>query len=225
MNGYGLWILFGIGAAFIVRRLQPPDAPELQPHRPRLMMAAVIGIVLGAYLFQLPSDWWGWDLQGGERFGGRTILGGMLGGWIAVEIAKWALGIRQPTGDTFAAPLAAALACGRMGCIAAGCCGGIACPYPFAVAGHWPVAQIEVGFHLLALAVLILAAHRHWLPGRRLAAYLTCYALLRFALEGVRGHPELWLGWTWYRWLSVALLLLAGGTLIRRTLRAYTRAG
>jgi phosphatidylglycerol:prolipoprotein diacylglycerol transferase len=219
MNGYGLWVLLGICAGLLVRRLQPAEDPALQPHRPRLLMAAVIGAVGGAYLLQLPADWFGWDLQGGERIGGRTVLGGLLGGWLAVEFAKWLLGVRQPTGDGFATPLAAALACGRMGCIAGGCCGGVACDYPFAVAGRWPVAQVEVGFHLLACVVLLVAARKGWWPGRRLAAYLTLYAVLRLALEGVRGHPTLIAGLTWYQLLASLLFLLAGSTWLIRSVR------
>lgn len=220
MNGYGLWVLLGIIAGLVVRRLQPSEDPALAPHRPRLLMAAVVGAVLGAYLLQLPSDWFGWDLQGGERIGGRTVLGGLLGGWLAVEIAKGLLGIRQPTGDGFAAPLAAALACGRIGCVYGGCCGGVACAYPFAVAGHWPVAQVEAGFHAMACVVLLIAARRGWWAGRRLAAYLTCYAVLRFTLEGVRGHPPLVIGLTWYQFLASSLFILAGTTWLLRSVRS-----
>src|SRR5687768_3426344 len=32
------------------------------------------------------------------RLGGRTVIGGVLGGWLAVELAKRRLGIRRSTG-------------------------------------------------------------------------------------------------------------------------------
>src|SRR4051794_31363114 len=40
------------------------------------------------------ADWRAW-------MGGKTIVGGLLGGWIGVEIAKTRLGIRRSTGDLF----------------------------------------------------------------------------------------------------------------------------
>src|SRR5579864_7038508 len=44
--------------------------------------------------------------------GGKTIIGGLLGGLIAVELTKHALGERRSTGDLFAAPLAFGIAIG-----------------------------------------------------------------------------------------------------------------
>ena len=32
-------------------------------------------------------------------FGGKTVVGGLVGGWIGVELAKKVLGIRGSTGD------------------------------------------------------------------------------------------------------------------------------
>ena len=51
---------------------------------------------------------------------GKTIVGAILGGTIAVEITKRYLGIQRRTGDLFAVPLAAGIAVGRVGCLLAG---------------------------------------------------------------------------------------------------------
>ncbi len=201
---YPLAITAGIALAWWLRRLQPRDPPAVAAKAPLLLAAAAVGAVLGAYLGDLPAGWLGWDLGEGERFGGRTVLGGLLGGWLMVEGAKRLAGLRAPTGDGFAAPLAAALACGRVGCALAGCCG-----------PSW-TTLVEIAFHACATALLLLAAIRGWQPGRRLAIYLTMYALLRLALEAWRGHPPVALGLTWYQFLALALLLLAGGTWLRR---------
>jgi phosphatidylglycerol:prolipoprotein diacylglycerol transferase len=203
---YGVWILLGLAAAGLVRRMQPPEPAAIRGHRSELLLAAAVGAVLGAFLADLPAGWFGWD--GGHethRLGGRTVLGGLIGGWLAVELAKHQLGIRQPTGDGFAAPLAAALACGRLGCLSAGCCG-----------PSW-VTLTEVGFHAAMVPVLLLLARQGLLAGRRLAAYLTVYAGLRIALEGWRGYPPVALGLTWYQWLALGLMALAGGAWIARS--------
>lgn len=52
--------------------------------------------------------------------GGKTIVGGLMGGWIAVEGIKRYLKITQSTGDLFAIPLAVGTAIGRVGCFLSG---------------------------------------------------------------------------------------------------------
>jgi prolipoprotein diacylglyceryltransferase len=52
--------------------------------------------------------------------GGKTIVGGLLGGWLGVEIVKRLSGIRARTGDLFAIPLCIGIAVGRIGCLLAG---------------------------------------------------------------------------------------------------------
>ena len=51
---------------------------------------------------------------------GKSIVGGLMGGWIAVEWVKSRFGITVSTGDLFAIPLALGIAIGRIGCFLAG---------------------------------------------------------------------------------------------------------
>ena len=51
---------------------------------------------------------------------GRTIIGGILGGWIAVELVKRRYNIHSRTGELFVTPLAVGLIFGRIGCFLAG---------------------------------------------------------------------------------------------------------
>jgi prolipoprotein diacylglyceryltransferase len=231
VTGYQLLVGLGIVAAFIARAVQAPDRRDLDAgQRLALALAAVVGALFGAVLFELPADacGWAWRPAGVPDdvvpLGGRTVLGGMLGAWILVEAAKWHYRIRGPTGDGFALPLALALACGRLGCAAAGCCAGL--PYGGwgAWHGRYPVQFIEAGFHAIAALLLVIAARRGWARGRRLAIYLTAYAALRFALEFWRGNPPLWLGLSWYQYLALLLGALAGGTWALRRTDAKTPA-
>jgi len=52
--------------------------------------------------------------------GGKTIIGGLIGGWIAVELMKKYVGISESTGDLFAVPLTMGIAIGRIGCFLTG---------------------------------------------------------------------------------------------------------
>ncbi|MCG2576200.1 prolipoprotein diacylglyceryl transferase [Dechloromonas sp. XY25] len=53
-------------------------------------------------------------------FGGQSMVGGLLGGLIGVEIAKKLNGIAQSTGDAFVFPVLLGLMIGRAGCFLAG---------------------------------------------------------------------------------------------------------
>lgn len=70
--------------------------------------AAFIGSMIGAKIPFLADRGWGAFYDGTVWFAdGKTILGGIVGGYVAVELAKWIANIRTRTGDTFALPVAA----------------------------------------------------------------------------------------------------------------------
>lgn len=230
--GYFVCVALGLLLAALAARWQPRAAPLGPRERQLVAFAAVAGAVLGAYGLQWPADAFGWHAPatagaGGDAMplGGRTVLGGLLGGWLGVEVMKKFAGIRQPTGGDFALPLAVALGCGRLGCWSAGCCAGAECaPAWYAsvdAAGtpRLPVQLLEAAFHGLAAIALALAARRGFWPTRRLAAYIALYAVWRFVIEGWRLHPPVVAGLTWYQLLATALFALAGGTFVARSWR------
>lgn len=238
MIGYTAWFCVGLVLAAAAARWQRRWLPanELTPQQRRaLPLFALGGAILGAYLLQLPADLLGLQAPapgGGDALplGGRTVLGGLLGGWLAVEAGKRLAGVRAPTGDTFALPLACALACGRLGCLTAGCCAGAPCAAAW-WATHdalgvacWPVQAAEATFHFAAAVALVAATRRNAWPTARLGAYLTVYAVVRFALEFVRQHPAAAFGLTWHQYLAVALGGIAGVTWWRRTALAHPGA-
>jgi len=228
--GYSLWVAVGIALAALAARWQGPPAVLSQRQRSALLLCAVGGAVLGAYGLQLPADLLGLQapppagVSGGDALplGGRTVLGGLIGGWLAVEWGKRRAGITAPTGDAFALPLALALACGRLGCASAGCCAGSECaPHWWAWVDadgvpHLPVQWAEAAFHFAMAGWLARCVRTGTATGRRLALYLSLYAALRFVLEFVRLQPVAWLGLTWHQGLALVLLLLAGSTWWRR---------
>ena len=56
----------------------------------------------------------------GFLIGGKTIVGALIGGLIAVELMKRYLGITRRTGDLFAVPLCVGICIGRIGCFLTG---------------------------------------------------------------------------------------------------------
>lgn len=121
--------------------------------------------------------------------------------------------------DVIAPAMALFLACGRVGCLLAGCCHGrpsalgIVYGEPAARDGFprhlvgirlFPVQAVEAAglalIGLTGLAALPLAA-----PGRVFAWFLAGYGVLRFGTEGLRGDPRPhWLGISVPRWMALA---------------------
>lgn len=52
--------------------------------------------------------------------GGKTVVGGLLGGWAGVEIAKKIQGVRHSTGDGYVFPMIVGMMIGRVGCFLTG---------------------------------------------------------------------------------------------------------
>ena len=50
-------------------------------------------------------------------YGNRSVLGGLVGAWLGVHVAKRAVGYRLRTGDLFAPAVALGMAVGRVGCL------------------------------------------------------------------------------------------------------------
>lgn len=238
---YSLFVALGVTAAFAAS-LVAPKTNVPKDVRDGVRRWALVGAVLGAHLFELPADLFGWaapplstatglaeEVGHGTMVLGRTVLGGLLGGWIAVEWKKHRMGFVGATGDGFALPLAFGLAMGRMGCTFTGCCQGqvvdassiwAVMPSPDGGSPRFPASLIEAYFHLLSAMALFFIARRRLLPGRHLALYLALYALLRFALETQRENAAIVGPLTYYQLLALALFTLAGGTFVRRTLAA-----
>jgi phosphatidylglycerol:prolipoprotein diacylglycerol transferase len=174
-------------------------------------LGAFCGAMIGAKLPFVLSDWPGL-LSGAAWFAnGKTIVFGLVGGYLGVELAKDALGVTIKTGDSFAVPVAGAVAVGRLGCYSAGCCFGKP------TGGTWgvdfgdgilrhPTQLYESAFHATMLGVLILLERRGLFPRQRIKLYFIAYLIYRFFSEWLRPEPILGLGLTSYQWASLALI-------------------
>jgi phosphatidylglycerol:prolipoprotein diacylglycerol transferase len=163
---------------------------------------ALVGGLLGALLLNFPAwvalHWRQWlDESFPLRLllligTGRTWIGALIGGYVAVELTKRALGIRRSTGDSFALALPLGEALGRVGCFVSGCCYGTPSHLPWAVyqQGAWRhPAQLYAAAAALLLW-LVLRPLRDRLPreGDLFKLYLAGYAATRFLLEFIRDH-------------------------------------
>lgn len=121
------------------------------------------------------------------RMGGRTVVGGVLAGWLCVEIAKKQLGIRRSTGDSFALALPLGETIGRIGCWFNGCCYGVGCERnSFAVWQHgtWRVpTQFVLGAAALLIFCVVLTMRNKLRDGEAWLLYLSLFGASRFVIE------------------------------------------
>lgn len=187
-----LYSLFQALAVVTALLLKPPS-PLPWPQRLGLLAAAFFGAGVGAKLpFVLLSR--EPFFSGSVWFSdGKTILAGMAGGYLAVEVAKLLLGTRIKTGDEVAVPLAAGVAVGRWGCFFNGCCGAPLVP------------PLESAFHATMALVLWRLRRVESLRWQLLKLYLIAYAGFRFGIEFIRTEPRIAWGLTGYQWGAAAL--------------------
>jgi phosphatidylglycerol---prolipoprotein diacylglyceryl transferase len=178
------------------RRGMKPD--ETAP----VMAAGLIGGLIGANLLQLVAT----------GLPGKTIEGGMLGGWCAVVVMKRCLGIVRPTGDLFALAIPAGEAIGRVACFIGGCCYGKAASVAWAVHDHGglrhPAQLYSAAAAAICFILLVAVERRRTLPENGLF-YLggILFCIDRFVVEFFREVPATPVG------LSAAQVLCIAGML------------
>ncbi len=177
----------------------------------------ILSSAIGARLCQLLAEGWPTRIPFlvalHPETGGRALLGGVIFGWLGVELTKRKLGMRRSMGDMFALALPAGEAIGRIGCFFNGCCFGTACTVPWAVYQHdaWRhPAQLYSAFVSAGLFGALLVAKKHLRrEGDLFRLYLLGFGATRFLLEFVRWRESLVWGLSPMQWFCLDLITLA----------------
>lgn len=121
------------------------------------------------------------------RNGGKSLVGGLICGYIAVWLTKRKLRIHRSTGDGWALAIPAGEAVGRIGCYLNGCCEGTRWQ------GSWAIFQDGAWRHpaqlYSSISALVLFAFLLWLAprlkreGDLFRAFVVLYGGSRFAVE------------------------------------------
>jgi phosphatidylglycerol:prolipoprotein diacylglycerol transferase len=160
------------------------------------------------------------------RWGGRTLIGGVIAGWVAVEIAKRRLGIRRSTGDLFALGLPAGEAVGRVGCFFNGCCGGVPADVPWAIYQHgaWrhPTQLYAALFALVLFGTFFALRDRMRREGDLFRLYLLVFAAGRLMLEFLREREVVFGGLSLAQWVCLEMVLVFALILFLSRRRADT---
>ena len=186
--------------------------------------AVVIGCILGAaignklvFWIEMPQLWDGAAIGASLLLTGQSIVGGLLGGLLGVEIAKKLAGIRRSTGDQFILPLVAGTVLGRIGCFLAGLHDGTfgtptALPWGVDFGDGIPRHPTQVYDMLFALAMgaLLWRCRARLAPHEGLAfkLYLASYLAWRLLVDGIKPVPYAYaFGWSGIQLVCVLALV------------------
>jgi phosphatidylglycerol---prolipoprotein diacylglyceryl transferase len=198
------------------RRRFPSTAALVLSTRLALITGAILGAAIGSRL-----SWWLEDPSVAfahfpdaiAMMQGKSILGGLLGGVVGVEIAKWRVQLRDSTGDAFVWPIIVALSIGRIGCHLTGLSdhtAGLPTALPWAWdygdgIGRHPTALYEIVFLLIWAAAIALMAQRLAERGDRFRLLLMGYLGFRFLIEYLKPLPFVYpFGLSGLQWLCLA---------------------
>lgn len=233
---HGIFVTLGVLAACAVfyREARRRDALHEQS------LIAVTGALVGGAVGMHASGWLarlgdGGGLAQAVLYGSRSVLGGLVGAYAGVLVAKKLSGYTGKTGDLFAPAVALGMAVGRVGCLLTEAPGrptglpwGVhapggtpGCPGCAAGAAMHPSFLYEVVFQLAAFAALRWLRPRVTQPGELFVLYVAGYAVFRFLVEFTRANDTAWLDLTRPQWFLLATLPLVALRLRRGYRRGY----
>jgi len=235
MNLFQPYYLLFVGAGVLIA-LAFPIARHIREQRLRrqyylLQIITLVGAIIGAKISVLIGDYhWPWVAVNDWKsilWSGRSITGALIFGFLFAEIAKPIVGYTMPPNDRFAALLPFTIAIGRIGCITAGCCGGL--PYDGWCAVHdaagvarYPTQLIEIILQLAIGISFLLLVKRGLLFGHLFSIYLMAYGAFRFSTEFIRDTPKFFAGFSGYQWISLVMMALGAAFFLKRTLAPPT---
>lgn len=216
-------LAFSLGFRYFLwlRKRQTDAIPDI--NRLWVLIGATAGALLGSRLLGALEDpqlffsgAGGWLYY----YRSKTIVGGLLGGLLGVELIKKWIGEQRSSGDLFTFPLLFAMIIGRIGCFTAGVSEptyGLPSRLPWAMdlgdgIPRHPTALYEILFLLLLWWVLYRIGKR--LPlvsGAYFQLFMTAYLFYRLAIEFIRPGIPLLGGLT-----AIQLACLAGLIYYRR---------
>lgn len=210
-------LAYCVGFAIYSRQRRRSGDVLASPDRSSIIVAAIAGAALGSKLLgwlENPADLlqhWRDPLW---LLGGKTIVGGLLGGTAAVEWTKARLGIRQRTGDLFAIPICTGIAVGRIGCFLAGLSDrtyGNPTGLPWGVdfgdgVRRHPTQLYEVGFCVALALLLRWLANRPHAEGDLFRVFLFSYMAWRLVIDFLKPEPRL-AGLTAIQWCCAGAVL------------------
>ena len=193
-----------------------------------ISLAAVLGGAIGARLI---TSWEHVEVYDGLdvrpfteviEHSGKSILGAIAGGWIAIALTKRAFGYTRSTGDCYLLAIPIATVVGRIGCFFSELPLGTPTSLPWGISVSpdaaaafascpgcdlpmHPSMLYEIAFNLIAIVVILRYRDRVPVPGDAVKIYLLAAGIFRFLVEFVRGNEPQALGLTGPQWVLIPM--------------------
>jgi prolipoprotein diacylglyceryltransferase len=172
--------------------------------------------------------------------GNKSLVGALVGGYLAGVLAKRALGYTRSTGDAYVLALPVAIAIGRVGCFLSELPLGTATTLPWGISVDpaaaaafprcpdcalpmHPSMLYEIAFNVAAVGVLLWARPRVAVAGDLLKAYLLAAGVFRLLVELVRGNEVQALGLTGPQLVLIPCIVLLAAHFVRQARRGVYR--
>lgn len=170
-------------------------------------MWVVVGAIFGAAIGSKMVYWFEDPVKTMEQWNnfqylmeGKTIVGGLLGGLVGVELAKKCIGWKRSTGDDFVLPLAVGMMIGRIGCFLTGLD-----DHTYGIETTWvtgidfgdgiqrhPTQIYEIVFLLLLISTLLVIKKQKILlwEGYLFQLFMLSYLIFRFTIDFIKPTPH-----------------------------------
>ena len=196
-----------------------------------ISLAAVLGGAVGARVI---TSWEHLEVYGAIadqpfseviEHSGKSILGAIAGGYIAIVLSKRAFGYTRSTGDCYLLAIPVATVIGRIGCFFSELPLGTPTDLPWGITVSpaaaaafarcpgcdvpmHPSMVYEILFNLVAIAVILRYRDRVVVPGDAVKLYLLAAGIFQFLVEFVRGNEPQALGLTGPQWVLIPMVAL-----------------
>jgi phosphatidylglycerol---prolipoprotein diacylglyceryl transferase len=228
-ESHSLFELLGYVAGYAVLKLEQRTRGDVLRSQDRwvVLASAIIGALVGSRLLGIAEELPVIHVSMMQVItpgGGKTIVGGLLGGWAGVELAKRLAKISSRTGDLLALPLCVGIAVGRVGCFWAGLADdtyGKPTNLPWAVdfgdgIGRHPTQAYEIVFLALLGVALNWLSKRSLPDGILFRIFMAAYLAWRLVIDFLKPQP-LVAGLSVIQWACVAgLIWVVADVWIRR---------
>jgi prolipoprotein diacylglyceryltransferase len=205
-------LAYSLGFQFYLHLKRRSPGPKLGAEKNAwIFLGCLFGAIVGAKVLawaEAPGLYWALRTDPHFWFGGKTIVGGLLGGWAGMEIAKWALGITASLGDVCVYPIILGMCIGRVGCFLTGLsdntCGTPsnlpwAVDYGDGIPRH-PAQIYEILFLIGVGVVLWVKRHALTANGLKFRWFLSSYLAFRFYIDFFKPHWTLFGGLSGIQW-------------------------
>lgn len=229
IRSYGLIValavLLAIGVAFYLAK-----GTKYRQHIVDMSLFVIVAAIIGARFWHVFFFQWVYYSENVNQIfaiwnGGLSILGGLVGGFIAGVIYTWYHKLDFfEFADTIAPAIIFGQAVGRIACLLNGDAFGsptgsnFGIVYPEGTMAYdqygsqplWPAEVWESQWNLIVFGLLLIFKNRTWPKGFIFLSYVTLYSFGRFMLEFLRGDsPRYLFEWTAGQWTTLPMIIVS----------------